>query len=383
MSVPGVGFRTAADVLMEVSFHLVEEVVDTTIITVVGPGGYGSGGYGQYGYGSGSPEVIKPASTTAMYDGALIIVGWGLDTAEVVTILHVTLTGYIYTSAFVNVHNPGETILAPTFPTQQTTDPFYTQQEMLGYLSRAQNEFLSACPVYYQLVQQNLLYGQILQATPGNCIELSRVAASQYFAVIATITRANDSVLLVTVDPHGLQKGSTIYVQNATAGFGGVFEVETVPTPSSITYTQIADDGSATGGAILYFARIYETTQAELTMANRNWRNTFVNVPTSYFEDRSGLYMWGVGGRPSANFPVELLMGIRDTDTLGLLDNFLVPDTLAFVLKYGALSYIFSKDGVQQDPTRAAYCRQRFERGIAATNRYLRGFEMGMKAANG
>lgn len=383
MASPGVGYRTAADVLMEISFHLIEEVVDTTIITVVGPGGYGSGGYGQYGYGSGSPEVIKPASTTAMYDGALIIVGWGLDTAEVVTILHVTLTGYIYTSAFVNVHNPGETILSPTFPTQAPTDPFFMQSEMLGYLSRAQNEFLSACPVFYQLVQQNLVYGQIFQVTPGNCIELSRVAASQYFAVIATITRADNAVLLVTVDPHGLQVGSTIFVQNETAGFGGVFEVLTVPTKSSITYTQIADDGSATGGAILYFARIYETTQAELSMANRNWRNTFVNVPTSYFEDRSGLYMFGVGGKPSSNFPVELLMGIRDTDTLDLLSGFLVPDSAVFILKYGALSFALSKDGVQQDPTRAAYCRQRFERGIASVNRYIRGYEMGLKAKNG
>lgn len=380
MASPGVGYKTAADVLMEISCHLIEQVVQTTIVTVVGPGGYGTGGYGQYGYGGGSPEVIKPASTIAMYDGALIVVGWGLDTAEVVTILHVTLTGYIYTTAFVNVHGAGETILSPTFPTQQPTDPFFTQQEMLGYLARAQNEFLSACPVYFELVQQTLIFGQIFQNTPDNCIELSRVAASQFFAQIATITRSGDSVLLVTTNPHGLQVGSTFFVQNGTDGFGGVFEALTVPTPSSLTYEQIADDGTATGGSVLYFSRLYETTSAELTMSDRNWRNKYANSPSAYFEDRSGLYMWGVSAKPSSNFPVELLMGIRDTDTLGLLDGFLVPDMLTYIVKYGALAYIFSKDGVQQDPTRAAYCRQRFEKGIVAVNRYIDGFTMGMKA---
>lgn len=378
MANPGVGLRTAADVLMEISLHLIENVVNT-LATQFAQGGYSDGGYSEGGYSDPIGSLIFVESQTAMYVGAMIVVGWGLSTAEVATITEINTDGTILTSTLVNSHNPGETILAPTFPTQQPTDPFYSQSEALGYLARAQNETLAATQVHYELVQQNLQFGQVTQATPDNCITLSRIAASQYFAVIATITRTDDSVLLVTVDPHGLQVGSTIFVQNATAGFGGVFEVASVPTPSSITYVQIADDGATTGGSILYFSRLYETTSTELTMANRNWRNTFLTVPTSYYEDRTGLYRWGVNGKPSSNFPVQLLMGIRDTDTLGLLDGFLFPDMLVYLIKYKTLAYMLLKDGVQQDPTRAAYCEERWKRGVAAIDRFLDGYTMGMK----
>lgn len=379
MANPGVGYKTAADVLMEISFHLIEAVVFTTA-SQFAQGGYSDGGYSEGGYSDPVGSLLYVASQDAMYVGAQIVVGWGLDTAEVVTIIEINDDGTILTTSLVNSHDPGETILAPTFPTQQLTDPFFTQSEMLGYLARAQNEFLAFCPVYFELIQQGLVYGQIFQDTPDNCIQMVRVAASQYYAAIATLTRTDDVVLLVTEDPHGLQEGSTIFVQNEAEGFGGVVEVVSVPTPSSITYAQIGDDGVAAGGAILYFARLYETTQSEITMADRNWRNAYVNVPTAFFEDRSGLYRWGVNGKPSSNFPVELLMGIRDTDMLGLLDGFLVPDTLAYLLKYRALEFALSKDGVQQDPTRAAYCGQRFNRGVASVNRFLDGFTMGMKA---
>lgn len=310
----------------------------------------------------------------------MLVIGWGLETAEVVTITGMTATGYIYTTKFVNPHAAGETILAPTFPTQQVTDSFFTQTEMLGYLSRAQNEFLADCPVYYQLSQQNLQYGQVFQDTPANCIEINRVAASTYYCVIASITIASGEATVVTESPHGLQVGSTIFIQNSETGFGGCYQVDSVPSPTSLTYPTESDDGTATGGAILYFSRIYETTQSEITMTDRTWRNDYVNTPNAWFEDRSGLYKWGVSGKPSSNFPVELLCSIRDTDTLGLLDGFLVNDTLVYLLKYKVLSFALSKDGVQQDPTRAAWCDERYKRGTMAVNRYLTGMQLGLKA---
>jgi hypothetical protein len=334
-----------------------------------------------WGYGSGPPEVIFPASLDAMYVGAMIVVGWGLDTAEVVTITGIDYThDAIYTTAFVNVHAAGETILAPTFPYEAANgDPAFTQQEMLGYLSRCQNEFLAACPVYYELSQQSLVFGQIFQDTPANCIEINRVSISQTYIAIASLTRASGTVTLASFDPHGLAAQSTVYIQNPTAGWGGVFEVLTVPSPTTLTYSQVAADDSTTGGAILYFNRMYETTQAEISMTNRNWQNGYATSPNQFFEDRSGLYKWGVGGKPASNYPVELLCSIRDTDTLGLLDGFLLSDVLVYLLKYGVLAYAFSKDGIQQDPARAKYCKMRFDRGCMAVNRYLDGFQLGAK----
>lgn len=361
---------------MEVSYHLVEQVVDTTILFVAGPGGWGSGGWGVWGWGSGPPEVIQPASLTAMYVGAMIIVGWGLDTAEVVTITGITWNGYIYTTAFVNSHSAGETILAPTFPSQQTTDPFFTQAQMLEWISRAQNEFLSLCPTYYALTYQTLSYGQIYQATPANCIEINRVAVSQYMTLLTSLTRTDDEVVAVSESPHGLAVGSTIFIQNPTAGFGGVFEIDTIISPTSFSYPQVADDGTATGGAILYFSRAYETTQAELSMTNRAWQNNYQASPTQWAEDRAGLYRWLVGAKPASNYPVELLCSIRDTDTLGLLDHFLISDSLCFALKWKVLAYALGSDNEQSDPTRAAYAESRFQRAVAATNRYLEGYNL-------
>lgn len=377
MATTGIGYRTAVDVLCEISLHLVEEIVNTTITSVGTPGGYGSGGYGQYGYGSGPPAVIRVPSTVGMYVGAEVVVGYGLTDAEVATITQVG-NGFFATS-LVNTHAAGETILGATFPTQQPTDPFFTQEEMLGYLSRAQNEFLSDCPIAYQLSYQNLSYGQLLQSTPSNCIEINRIAATQYFCVITSITRTSNVATAVTASPHGLVVNSTIFIQNATAGFGGVFQVTGVPSATSFTYRQVAANGSATGGAVLYFNRMYETTQAEISMTDRTWRNNYANVPTNWYEDRSGLYRWGVGAKPSSNFPVEMLCSVRDTDILDFLDGFLVPDLLIFAVKFKVLEYAFSKNGTQQDPQRAAYCGQRYQKAVAATERFLEGYQMSME----
>jgi len=358
MANPGVGLRTVCDVLCEISYHLLENVVQAVCTNfAAGP-------------------IITVSNQTAMYDGAQVVVGWGLSNAEVVTITSVNGGGTINTTALVNSHNPGETILAPTFPSQVPVDEFFTQAQMIEWISRANNELLSQVPVAYLVSYQNLLYGQVFQNTPSNCIEINRVAASTYYCALTSLTRTNDEVVAVAQSPHGLAKGSTIFVQNATAGFGGVFEVDTIISPTSFSYPQTAADGSATGGAILYFSRIYETTQAEITMTDRTWRNDFVPTPGAWFEDRSGLYRWGVNGRPSSNYPVELLCSIRDSDTLTLLDGFLVPDTLVYLIKHKVLAYALGSENEQSDPARAAYCEQRFQRGVAAIRRYLEGFQL-------
>lgn len=379
MAVSGVGYRYAADVLMEVSYHLLEQAVLTTA-TAFAQGGYGDGGYGEDGYGDPIGSLLTVGSQTAMYVGAMIVVGWGLSTQEVVTITEVNSDGTILTTPIVNFHNPGETILGPTFPYQQPTDSAFTQSEMLGYLSRAQNEFLADCPVNYSLSQQNLVFGQVYQNTPANCIEINRIAASTYYCVINFISVEDNEATVTTASPHGLQVGSTIYIQSQATGFGGVFEIDSVPSPNSFTYPQVAADRTAAGGAVLYFARIYETTSAELSMANRTWKNDYVGTPQSWFEDRSGLYRFGVGGKPSSNFPIELLCSIRDDDSLSLLSGFLVPDTLVYAIKMKVLEYAWTKDGIQQDPSRAAYAKSRYDRCVMATNRFLAGLNLGLKA---
>ena len=69
--------------------------------------------------------------------------------------------------------------------------------------------------------------------------------------------------------------------------------------------------------------RLYEVTQEELTMQDRFWQSNYTAPLRSWFEDRAGLYQWGVGGVPSTTFPVELLCAVRDDDALTMLSGFL------------------------------------------------------------
>lgn len=364
MASAGVGYRTAGDVLCEMSLHLLQEIVLTTTSAPVVAGS----------------QTVPVGSTTAMYVGAEVAVEPYTALAEVVTIAAVS-PGVSFTAVFANAHASGVQVIGATFPTQEQTDPIFTQSEMLGYLSRANNEYLSKCPVSYALAAQNLTFGQVYQNTPNTCIEINRIAVSTYYCQLVSLTRVNDVVTVVAASPHGLVQDSTFSVQNSTAGFSGAFAVATVVNATTFTYVQIASDGTTTGGAIISFSRIYETTSAEITMADRNWKNSYVNTPTAWAEDRAGLYRWLINGKASSNFPCELLMSVRDEDSLTLLSGFLVPDTLVPYLKYKALAYAFMKDGIMQDQQRAAYCESRFDRGVAATNRFLLGFQVGLKGA--
>src|SRR5579863_4683116 len=130
------GQRRVVDLLCEVSLHLIENIFQGTI-TSLGPAGYGSDGYGGDGYGAGVGFSITVATTVpivfTLYPGALVVIGYLLPNEELVEVLDVDPTTNSFTCNLVNTHAPGEPVLGATFPTQQTTDPLYTQAEMLGY----------------------------------------------------------------------------------------------------------------------------------------------------------------------------------------------------------------------------------------------------------
>jgi len=351
MAIPGNGSRTANSVLIEISCHLVCPFVTRNLGILVAPGVH---------------TISGP--TDAMYNGALLVCDTG-SSAEVIAISNVTANSF--TATFTKSHFSNAPLLTATFPLQAETDPVFTQSEMLGYLSRAQNEFLERVPCIMAIFEQAAVPGVIPQVLPSLAIELNRVAASNKALPIVSLARSGNVVTAVFVDPHGLSAKQTFLVKDAgDPTFDGAFAVTTVVGPKSITYNQVAPNASTTGGTLQYLVRLYEVTQQELTMANRQWRQT-PGFPTSFFEDRSGVYGWGLGALPAFGIPLELLCSIRDTDTLGLLDHFLVPDVAIHGVKYLALAYAFSKDSVFADSQRAAYCQQRFERVVLALERFI------------
>ena len=328
--------------------------------------------------GAGVTATIQ--STTYVYPGAQIILEVpGNAEQEVVTILTVP-TPTTFTANFANNHAAAAPAWGPTFPTQQGTDPIFTQAEMLTYLSRAQNEFLTAVPCYYQRFFQNVNPGAIYQATPPTAILIDRIAASALDIGITSMVRSGNTVTLTAASPTNLVQYNTLSVVNATdSSFNGVFAVLTSPSPNIITYLQIGSNASTTGGSIQSMRRLYEVTQEELVQQNRSWQVNYTSTLQSWFEDRAGLYKWGVGGLPASTFPVELLCAVRDTDSLSFLDGFLVVDCCVHALKYLTLSYAWSKDGVAQQPQMAEFCLKRYAQVVPATQRYIQAMKIGTK----
>jgi len=357
----GQGYRTAWSVLCEVSLHLLEPIVNTTLTANTSTG----------------VQTVPVGSTVAMYVGAQLVVDNYNANQEIVTISAIG-TG-TFTANFAKTHNSGALIITPTFPTQQPTDPFFTQSEMLSYLARSQNEFLAKVPCIFQFFQQNITAGQIYQTTPSHTIEINRIAISNPDVSITSLTRTGNLVTAITGSPHNLGQGSEFSIVSPTnnpltdLSFLGAFSVKTITNSTTFTYPQYTTNSSSTGGVVGLWTRMYEVSQEELTMADRNWMVENQAVPTKFFEDRTGVYKWGVGSNPVSNFPVELLCAVRDSDTLLLTDGFLLPDMVIHGVKYKSLSYAFSKDGVQKDPSRAAYCDMRFDRIVMATQRWLDG----------
>lgn len=363
MANPGTGYRNANSLLAEVSLHLLEPLVNTTLTVNIASG----------------VQTPTVGSTVGMYVGALIVVDLNGANQEIVSITSF-VPGTSFTANFANSHLAGALVLSPTFPTQQPTDPFFTQSEMLGYLARAQNEFLSKVPSIFQLTQQLVTVNQIYQSTPSNCIEIDRIALSNPNVAITSLTRTAGTVTAVTSTQHNFSINSKFVVFGTTGSpltdttFAGVFAVANVVNPTSFTYPQPLANSSSTGGFLGLWSRMYEESQEEITYAaHRDWSTAFSLTPTSWFEDRAGVYRWGTGAKPDSNYPVELLCSIRDSDTLLLTDGFLVPDMLLHYIKYKTLEYAWSKDGVQMNQAMSQYCRMRFDSGVLAANRWLDG----------
>jgi hypothetical protein len=380
--------------LCEISYHVLEPVLQTTLTQNSSVG----------------PETVTIGSTLGIYVGAQIIVDANTPNQEAVTVT-AFVPGTSITATFANSHNSGASVFGPTFSTQAIAgDPFFTQSEVLGYLSRAQNEFLARVPCIFQFFYQSIAYGQIYQSTPSTCIEIERIAlatippasfilldaASQAWQIIVTNSGIVDTTPVAGTAPTGILVNDTasgLTWQLTIVSVGGSSGIlHSAPmssqTPSAPTQLPlIAPNGMAfflqlTNGimntavgsfASLPLTRLYEVSQEQLTMQDRNWQSEFQLYPKNWWEDRGGNYRWGVGGKPSSSFPVELLCSIRDTDSLALTDGFAVPDLVLHYVKYKTLEYMFSKDGEERSEQLASYCHQRFEMGVVATTRWIKG----------
>lgn len=364
MAQSGTGYRSVISMLMEISLHLVEPYCWTTTSAAVAAPGSASISVGSLG-----------TPVNACYIGAQLVIDTGLS-QEIITVsaFDPASTPPTITATFALPHVSGVPVAGVTFPTQAMSgDPLWTQSEMLSYLARAQNQFLADVPLIFSLNTQNVAYGQILQPLVCDAIEIHRIASSAANVALASLSRSGNTVTATSESPHGLIAGEKFAILSAPdPNFDGAFRVATVPDNLHWTYSQIGPNETVSGGGYAgLWLRLLEVSQEELFMQNPFWQSQFTTALKSWFEDRTGLYQWGVGGKPSSNFPVEILCSIRDSDMLALTDYFLTPDPFLHYVKYKALDYAWSKDGEQRSPQLAAYAKARYDRGVLTARRWL------------
>lgn len=361
--------------MIEISCHLLEDFVWTTLATAVPIPGISTVMVNSLGI-----------NRNAVYVGARLVVDTGVN-QEIVTVTAVNPAANTFSAAFNFAHAIGTLVQGATFPVQAASgDPLFTQSEILGYIARSQHDFLMECPVHFRASTQFAEFGQIYQQLPCDTIELAHISSSTMSVALAVLDRTSNVVTAASVSPHGMIPGQKFSVYNVPdPSFVGAFTVASVIDPVTLTYIQYAPDADiadATGGSLILWKRVYLTDQESLYQQNPFWRNQNITEIRSAYEDRTGNYRFGINGKAATRFPLEIVVSIRDTDTLEMTDGFLVPDLCLHIVKYKALEYVWGKDGEVRNPLLQKYCEMRFRRGVMAVQRWLDGvgIETGIQA---
>lgn len=165
LPVQGVGSLIVGDILSDVSLKLIEPLVNTSVPAP--------------GVSVGTATVL--AWDNSLYVGAYVLVGVLGTNLEVIQVSAV-VPGTSFTATFQLAHPAGDSIYGPTFPVQSVAgDPLWTQDEMLGYLSEAVNDFLIRVPLVYA-VTTAISMPPTTQFTslPADCMMPVRVAVAGY-----------------------------------------------------------------------------------------------------------------------------------------------------------------------------------------------------------
>lgn len=160
MAFPGSGYLIANDLLNLISNVMVEPVVSTTLGTLVPAPGV---------------VTVTPASMASIYAGAQLIVGTGSQ-QEVIVVTAVTTT--TFTATFAQTHTAADTLYGATFPVGENNNPFFTQTEVLGHVSDAQNDFLTRAPIVLAVGTQAFASAQRIASLPADCIQMERISVN-------------------------------------------------------------------------------------------------------------------------------------------------------------------------------------------------------------
>lgn len=117
------------------------------------------------------------------------------------------------------------------------------------------------------------------------------------------------------------------------------------------------------------------TGQGSPVTLQRGDSRSFQYFTPNYRQTSANPLRWDVIGEPPETVAVDTLVNVPSTlQVLGMQGGqeftppantpLLMPDDWNWVLKFGALADLLSKEKEGKDPERAAYCRQRYEEGL-------------------
>lgn len=113
-----------------------------------------------------------------------------------------------------------------------------------------------------------------------------------------------------------------------------------------------------------------DTTEIDLALPT--WE-TVPGDPIGYLDSDTDTLKLRLGPIPATDGTIELLYIAVPPDVNGHGRSFVVPEEYLSGVKYNCLGSLLAKVGRLQDPTRAAYCQQRFDLTVLAAQIILGG----------
>ena len=165
----GAGLLTVVDRLMDASYALIQPVVMEQF-----PGAVS---VGSQAIPISDPAVWVP--TPCFYVGAYLVAGAHTANAEVIQVTAVN-PGVSFTATFASTHAAGDWLFGATFPVRYPTDPLFTQDEMIAYISSATNDFLTDVPLAYNIADLTVPPTQQNTPLPADSLFPVRVAYESY-----------------------------------------------------------------------------------------------------------------------------------------------------------------------------------------------------------
>lgn len=154
------GMILPVDILSDVSYCLIDDVVNTQLNPAGGAVGPGM-------------VMVTPGSMAGIFPSVQLAIGSG-NTREAAVI--VTTTATTFTVNLVNQHAPSDQVIGATFPAGQPDHPLYVQEEILQYVFEAQQDFLLRVRLVYTIGEQGLNVGNRVYQSPADAVRIERVS---------------------------------------------------------------------------------------------------------------------------------------------------------------------------------------------------------------